>query len=304
MPATPQNLRTGTIAGLGAFFIWGGMPLILWFLRSVDPVEIIAQRIFWSMLLLLGIIALRKEVSTAVSALLDPRVLRSMAMSALLILLNWLIYVWATLNGHLVAGSLGYFLNPLMNVALGVLVYGERLRRAQKLAAVIACVGVAIMAAAALTTLWISVLTGASFALYGLVRKSAPIGALTGLFVETSLLFPLALAYLLFVAATGSIHFGQDSVVSGSLFLLGVATTVPLLLFSLAARILPMSSLGLLQYIAPSVQFVLSITLFGEHLSSRQLGSFLCIWAALAIYTLDALRSARKVGQDRVGTVT
>jgi len=287
------------LAALGAYGLWGLLPIFFRLLHHVDPVEIVTQRILWSLLLILTLLALRNGIGPMVAVLRDRRLLLALAGSAVMIAINWLVYVWAVNDGHVVATSLGYFLNPLVNVALGVLVLKERLRRGQMLAIGFAAVGVAILAASAITTLWISLTLAFSFAFYALIRKMTPVAPMTGLGVETLLLTPLAVAYLMWEAGHGSIGFGQDVSTTSLLIIAGAVTTVPLVLFATAARSLPMATLGVLQYLAPTLQFVCGVVLFGETLSLGQMLSFGLIWVGLILFATDSVKAARR---NRVAT--
>lgn len=287
------------LAALGAYGLWGLLPIFFRLLHHVDPVEIVTQRILWSLLLILTLLALRNGIGPMIAVLRDRRLLLALAGSAVMIAINWLVYVWAVNDGHVVATSLGYFLNPLVNVALGVLVLKERLRRGQMLAIGFAAVGVAILAASAITTLWISLTLAFSFAFYGLIRKMTPVAPMTGLGVETLLLAPLAVAYLVWEASHGPIGFGQDVSTTALLIIAGLVTTVPLVLFATAARSLPMATLGVLQYLAPTLQFVCGVVLFGETLSRGQMLSFGLIWVGLILFATDSVKAARR---NRVAT--
>lgn len=287
------------LAALGAYGLWGLLPIFFRLLHHVDPVEIVTQRILWSLLLILTLLALRNGIGPMVAVLRDRRLLLALAGSAVMIAINWLVYVWAVNDGHVVATSLGYFLNPLVNVALGVLVLKERLRHGQMLAIGFAAVGVAILAASAITTLWISLTLAFSFAFYALIRKMTPVAPMTGLGVETLLLTPLAVAYLMWEAGHGSIGFGQDVSTTALLIIAGAVTTVPLVLFATAARSLPMATLGVLQYLAPTLQFVCGVVLFGETLSLGQMLSFGLIWVGLILFATDSVKAARR---NRVAT--
>ena len=287
------------LAALGAYGLWGLLPIFFRLLHHVDPVEIVTQRILWSLLLILTLLALRNGIGPMIAVLRDRRLLLALAGSAVMIAINWLVYVWAVNDGHVVATSLGYFLNPLVNVALGVLVLKERLRRGQMLAIGFAAVGVAILAASAITTLWISLTLAFSFAFYALIRKMTPVAPMTGLGVETLLLTPLAVAYLMWEAGHGSIGFGQNISTTALLIIAGAVTTVPLVLFATAARSLPMATLGVLQYLAPTLQFVCGVVLFGETLSLGQMLSFGLIWVGLILFATDSVKAARR---NRVAT--
>lgn len=277
-----------------AYGLWGLLPLYFRLLHHVDPTEIVAQRIIWSLLLILAVLAARQSIGPFIAALREPKLLLPLGLSALLIAGNWLTYVWAVNQGHVVGASLGYFLNPLVNVALGVLVLKEKLRRPQMMAIGAAALGVAILAASAVTTLWISLTLAFTFAFYGLVRKLTPVAPMTGLGVETALLVPLALAYLLWEARHGGIGFGQDAGTSALLILAGAVTTVPLVLFAFAAQRLSMAMLGLLQYLGPTLQFLCGVLIFGETLSTGQMLSFGLIWVGLILFASDGIASARR----------
>ncbi|GLV27752.1 membrane protein [Sphingobium sp. TomTYG75] len=279
---------------MAAYGLWGLLPIFFKLLHSVTPVEVVAQRVIWSLVLIVGVLAARRNLGALGAALRDRRIVLPLTASALFIGFNWLVYVWSVNNGHVIAASLGYFLNPLVNVALGVLVLKERLRRGQAIAITIAAVGVAIMAAAAFTTLWISVGLAVSFALYGLVRKLTPVAPMVGLGAETLLLAPLALAYLLWLWGHGGISLGQDSYTSSLLIFSGALTTVPLILFAMAAQRLPLTTLGLIQYLAPTLQFLCGVLLYGEKLTQGQMISFALIWLGLILFATDSLAAARK----------
>ena len=279
---------------MAAYGLWGLLPIFFKLLHAVTPVEVVAQRVIWSLVLIVGVLAARRNLGALGAALRDRRIVLPLTASALFIGFNWLVYVWSVNNGHVIAASLGYFLNPLVNVALGVLVLKERLRRGQAIAITIAAVGVAIMAAAAFTTLWISVGLAVSFALYGLVRKLTPVAPMVGLGAETLLLAPLAFAYLLWLWGHGGISLGQDSYTSSLLIFSGALTTVPLILFAMAAQRLPLTTLGLIQYLAPTLQFLCGVLLYGEKLTQGQMISFALIWLGLILFATDSLAAARK----------
>nr|WP_217996413.1 EamA family transporter RarD [Sphingobium xenophagum] len=292
--------RNGLIAAIFAYGFWGLLPIFFRLLHHVDPIEIVTQRILWSLLLIVTLLAARRTLGPLLVTLRDRRLVLPLAGSALMIAINWLTYVWAVNDGHVVAASLGYFLNPLVNVALGVMVLKEKLRRPQLMAIGVAAVGVAILAAAALTTLWISLTLAFSFAFYGLLRKVTPVAPMTGLGVETLLLTPPAIAYLIWEASHGGVSFGQDAATTALLVTSGAVTTVPLVLFAMAAQRLPMATLGILQYLAPMLQFFCGIMLFGEKLSHGQMLSFGLIWIALILFATDGVRMARR---NRAATV-
>ena len=298
--SSPENAeaqrrhRAGLIAGLGAYALWGLLPIYFKLLHSVPPVEMVAHRIVWSVAFLAIVLAAYRLFPAFLAALRQPRILRALALSALLIAANWLIDVWAVNTAHVVAASLGYFLNPLVNVLLGTLVLKERLGRGQAIAVGIAALAVAILAIGEIQTLWISLSLAFSFAFYGLVRKLTPVAPAVGLAIETALLAPPALAVLAWYEAQGTLVFGQAPLLTIALIGAGAITSIPLMLFASAARQLPLVTLGLMQYIAPSLQFLTGVLLFGEHLSPGRWASFLLIWAALALFVWDSLRLARR----------
>nr|WP_174544448.1 EamA family transporter RarD [Sphingobium chlorophenolicum] len=293
-PSSEQAVRRGLIAAIAAYATWGLLPIFFRLLHHVKPVEIVSQRILWSLLLVTILLLARRNLPALWAILRDRRLVLPLAGSALMIGMNWLTYVWAVNAGHVIAASLGYFLNPLVNVGLGVLLLHERLRRGQAVAVGIAAVGAAIMAATALTTLWISIALALTFAFYGLIRKLTPVAPMTGLGVETLLLTPPAIGYLLWLSAHGGLGFGQDMTTTVLLIVTGAVTTVPLVLFATAAQRLPMATLGLLQYLAPTLQFLCGILLFGEKLTTGQMASFALIWLGLILFATDSLTAARR----------
>lgn len=299
MQESDTHMKQGYILGLTCYFLWGVLPIYFKLMSDIAPMEIVAQRVMWSLLFLLVVVLARRELADVLARLGNRLVLLALAASALLIGLNWLAYVWAVTTGHILAASLGYFLNPLFNVALGVLVLKEKLRPMQMLAIAIALAGVVLLAFSALDTLWISVILAGSFGLYGLIRKTAPVEALPGLMIETLLLAPLALAYLFWLGAQGGLDFGSHPGSSILLMGTGVVSSVPLLLFAQAARKLSMATLGVLQYLAPSLQFLIGFLFYGEPLGMGKLASFVLIWIGLAVFTYDALGHLRRQAAAR-----
>ncbi|WP_254913663.1 EamA family transporter RarD [Sphingobium sp. Z007] len=282
------------LAALGAYSIWGLLPIVFKLVHHVGALEVVAQRVIWSLLLLLVMLTVRSGLPALWATLRAPRLRRALAASALLIAANWLIYIWAVNSDHILAGSLGYFLNPLVNVALGMIFLKERLRRGQAIAIAFAAAGVAIMAASALPTLWISISLALSFGLYALVRKVTPVAPMAGLATETLLLAPAALLYVGWLASQDRLSFGQDAGTTTMLVLLGAITTAPLVLFATAAQRLPMATLGVLQYLAPTLQFLCGVFLFGEKLSTGQMASFGLIWLGLILFASDSYALARR----------
>jgi chloramphenicol-sensitive protein RarD len=300
-PMTQDHARTraGLFLGFGAYLLWGVLPLYFKALAAVDPVEIVAHRILWSLLFLAALATHWSRWNAIRTALRTPKVLGLLAVTAVLIGVNWLVYIWAVLNGHVLAGSLGYYLNPLANVLLGVVLLKEKLTRAQTFAVVLAGLGVAVLAAGAGTGLWISLTLAVSFASYGFLRKVAPVDSLEGLSIETVILAPLALGWVLWLSSKGQSGLGLDTQTAWLLVAAGAITAVPLLLFTAAAKRLPYSTLGFLQYIAPSLQFLLAVLLFGEKLTVPHIICFAAIWTALAIFAVEGVRLGRRAARAR-----
>jgi chloramphenicol-sensitive protein RarD len=297
--ASSEPAPSGLPQALGAYLIWGFLPLYLMLVSSVPPFEFVGWRIIWTLPLCILIVAMRGQFGELRAALANRRVLLALSASALLIGFNWLIYVWAIMAGEVYAASIGYYINPLINVVLGSVFLGERLSRWQWLAVGIALIAVAVLASGALTTLWISLCLALSFALYGLVRKQVAVGSLPGLTIESAILFAPSLGIAAWYAASpaGS-AFAQDWQMSGLIVFSGIVTAVPLLLFAIAARRMEYSTLGFIQYLAPTIVFFLGLTVFRQELQPVQLASFVLIWSAVAIFVGDLWRrnrAARKI---------
>jgi len=286
----------GVAAAITAFGLWGIFPLYLHALSGVPALQVIAHRIVWSCLLLLGWLTWRGELARVVVALRTPAVLARLALTALLISANWLVYVWSVAHGHIVDASLGYYINPLVNVLLGVLVLHERLNGAQWTAVTLAALAVGYLALLAGQPPWISGILAMSFSLYGLVRKVVSVDALPGLTVETLLLAPLAAGYLLWCQAAGSGAFGRDGPgITALLIGSGPVTAIPLFLFAYGARALRFSTIGVLQYIAPTLQLLCGVLIFHESFAPARAAGFVLLWGALLIYAGDGLWRARAV---------
>jgi chloramphenicol-sensitive protein RarD len=289
------NPRRGYILGLTAYIIWGLFPLYFKAIASVPAVEIIVHRVLWSALFGSLLLLVWKHPGWWRELRENPQRLAILALSGTLIAANWLIYVWAVNNGRMLEASLGYYINPLVNVLLGMLLLGERLRRIQWLAVGLATAGVAQQVWQVGSLPWVSLALALSFGVYGLIRKQAPVKALPGLVVETWMLVPIALGWLLLnpVATSAQAAFWTTSE-AWWLVAAGPITLVPLVCFNAAARHLPYTTLGFLQYIAPTLVLSQAVLLFGEHLSSSTLIAFVFIWAGLAIYSVDAWFSLRR----------
>jgi chloramphenicol-sensitive protein RarD len=290
-----RGRRKGLLLGLGAYAMWGVLPIYFKAIGHVSPFEIVAHRIVWS-LVFLGLLAtIWKKWPGIRAALANRRVAMTLCLTALLIGANWIIWIWAVVNGHVLEGSLGYYLNPLVNVVLGVFLLKEKLTRGQVAAVCLAGAGVAVLAFGAGGGIWISLSLAASFALYGYFRKVAPVDSVEGLTIETALLTPLALGFILYLQGRGdSALFAGEPLTDTLLIAGGIITAVPLLLFTAAARRLPYSTLGFLQYIAPSTQFALAVLVYGERFTLAHAICFGAIWTALVIFAAEGLRMGAK----------
>lgn len=287
--------RAGALAAAVCYFLWGLVPLYWKQLAAVDSFELIAHRHVWSLALLLVLVAAQRGFGEIGPALRTPRLVAINFGSALLLTNNWLVYVWGVNTGHVIETSLGYFLVPLVNVAAGRFVLHEHLRRAQWIAIALAASGVALMIVQLGRPPWIALVLAGTWGAYSLMRKQSPLGAITGLTVETLLLSPFAIGFLLWQHHAGAGALGRIDVRTQILVVSsGLVTAVPLLLFAFAARRIRLSTLGLLQYIAPSVQLVLGIWVYHEPFSQSRAASFAFIWAALALYTADNLLAQRR----------
>lgn len=282
----------GLLYALGAFGLWGVAPAYFKLIQSVPATEIIVHRILWSCVLMVLVLAVTRRFVGWRYFRDNPRVLGTLALTALLISGNWLTFVFAVNTGHMLDASLGYYINPIINVLLAVAFLGERLRPLQLAAVLLACVGVAYQIVELGRLPWISLVLALSFGFYGLLRRRVPLDALNGLGVETALVAPLAAIYLAMLWSDGATHFGH---VSRSLDLLllaaSVVTTVPLALFAAAAQRLPYTTLGFLQYISPSLGMVLAVAFYGEEFGSARAVTFGLIWAGLVLFSWDAWRS-------------
>ena len=291
--AIGKEARRGLFYGIAAYGLWGVLPIYFKAVDAVAAVDIVAHRILWSLPFLALLLALSRAWNQVGKAFRDRRTLLLLVVTAVLIGANWLLYVYAVTSGHILAASLGYYLNPLANVLLGRFVLKERLSRLQWAAVAIAAAGISALAAGALGQLWISLVLCVSFAAYGLLRKIASVDSVAGLAIETALLAPLAVAWLAWGVAVGHPAFGTTATDSLLLVLAGIVSTTPLLLFTAAARRLRYSTLGMLQFLAPTLQFLLAVFAYGERFTAAHAVAFGAIWAALALYMFAFLRRPR-----------
>ena len=285
--------RRGFAFGVAAYALWGVLPIYFKALTGVSPIDIVAHRVVWSLLFLGLLLVMTRGWSDVRQAVRARGTLLLLLTTSVLIAINWLLYVYAVTSGQILAGSLGYYLNPLANVLLGRFILKERLDRLQWLAVAIAAAGISALAAEAVDQLWISLTLAVSFGTYGLLRKIASVDSVAGLAIETGLLFPIAVAWLVWGFASGAPSFGSTDTEAVLLILAGIVSTIPLLLFTGAARRLPYSTLGMLQFLAPTLQLLLAVIVYGEAFTTAHAIAFGGIWVALILYVIALARSPR-----------
>jgi chloramphenicol-sensitive protein RarD len=294
-PGGRGETKAGPAYALAAFLFWGANPVYFKSVAQVPPLEVLAHRVVWSVLLLAALTTLAGRWRVIAVALSDRRTGFMLGLSTLIISANWLVYIWAISIERVLETSLGYYINPLVNVLLGVLVLRERIDAWRSLAVGLAALGVLNLALRTEGFPWISLTLAFTFAAYGLIRKTVRIEAVEGLLVETTILLPLALGFLGYLALGGSGAFGALGASTDVLLLLaGAVTALPLIWFTAAARRLDYAAVGFFQYIAPSCQFLLAVFLYGEPFTGAHLITFLCIWSALAIVTVRSVLEARR----------
>ena len=289
---TSEHHRSGLVLGLLAYTLWGVLPLYFKAIEVLPATDIVAHRVIWSLPFLAVLIALTRTWRKVRDVVAQPRTVGVLVVTAVLVAANWLLYVQAVTTGHILAASFGYYLNPLANVLLGRFVLHERLNRLQWIAVGIAAAGISVLAAGALNQLWISLALCATFATYGLLRKIVAADAVSGLAIETAILFPLAVLWLGWRHSMGAHIMGDSETLTILLLFAGLVSTTPLLLFTAAAKRLPYSTLGMLQFIAPTLQFLIGL-LYGEPLRTAHMIAFPAIWIALGIYVSVLLRAPR-----------
>ncbi|BEV72793.1 MULTISPECIES: EamA family transporter RarD [unclassified Paludibacterium] len=292
MSAKSAGHSQGVLYAIGAYLCWGLFPLYWKPLHHIDPLQILCHRLVWSALFVLILLGVRRQWEWLQPFRQAPQKLGVFVLSSLMLSGNWLLYIWAVNSGHIVESSLGYFINPLVNVLLGRLVLGERLGRLQQLAVALAGAGVLWLTLQLGTVPWVALGLATTFGLYGLMRKRAPLPSLEGLALETFLLAPLALAWLLWLESHGQGDFGhlpawQNLMLAGA----GIVTAVPLLLFANGARRLKLATLGVIQYISPTLQLLLGVVMYHEAFDQTRAIGFALIWTALLLYSLASLRS-------------
>ncbi|WP_279462883.1 EamA family transporter RarD [Aeromonas dhakensis] len=287
--------RQGVIYALCAYTLWGLAPIYFKTIAAVPAAEILTHRMIWSCALLLVLTLLGRQWHKVQAVLRQPKVLLTLAFTSITVGGNWLLFIWAINNGHMLDASLGYYINPLFNVLLGMLFLSEKLRRLQWWAVGLAAIGVAIQIIAFGSLPWIALVLASSFAIYGLIRKKLALDALTGLLIETLIMLPPVAIYLWGIADSPTSHLTQnDWHLNLLLIAAGAVTTAPLLCFTAATTRLKLSTLGFFQYIGPSLMFILAVTLYGEALALDKMITFAFIWSALVLFSLDGLRSGKR----------
>jgi chloramphenicol-sensitive protein RarD len=285
-------MNRGLLYAFMAYFLWGVFPIYWKQIQYIPAIEIIAHRIVWAFIFVLLVVWIKKDWQNFFEAIKDAKVLLTFLITGLLLFVNWLVYIWAINTGFIVDTSLGYFINPLVSVVLGVIFLHERLRIGQLIPVGIATFGVIYLTVSYGSLPWIGLTLALSFGVYGLLKKTAPLSSIHGFTLEIGFLFIPAVIYLMFLSLDG-----QDAFLHGStkdtflLLFTGIATGLPLLLFGAAARLVPLSSLGFLQYIAPSLQFAIGVLIYGEAFTPERMIGFGSIWIALALYSVDNLRN-------------
>jgi chloramphenicol-sensitive protein RarD len=289
-----KTTREGITAGLAAYLIWGFMPIFFKLVGSVEPMEILAHRVLWAVPFGALILLMRRQWPEVKRAFTHRSMLGWLTVSTLFIAINWFVFIWAIQEERIFEASLGYYINPLMNMLAGVWIFRERLRRFQLVAVALAATGVLILTVSVGVIPWVALILALSFSIYSVVRKRVVIGGMPGLFVETTILLPFALTWLLYLSATSGMAFAHgDPALSFWLLMAGPLTALPLLFFALAARRLALSTIGFMQFLAPTLQFATGVY-YGETLTTAHLICFGFIWSAVAFFILDALITAKK----------
>lgn len=286
-------MNSGIWYALGAYVLWGLFPIYWKWLGHVPAIQVIGHRIGWSFILLMIVIFATKQWTKFRSAL-SPRVLGIYLVAGILLSLNWLIYVWGVNSEHVVETSLGYFINPLLSVLLGMIFLKERLRPMQWLPIGLAALGVVYLTWTYGSLPWIALSLAFTFGFYGLVKKTSPLGSLYGLTLETGLVFIPALGYLIYVQSAGEAAFGHTGVVSDLLMVgAGVVTTIPLLMFASAAKRIPLTMVGIMQYIAPTIQFLIGVLIYREPFTTTRFIGFSLVWVALIVFWVEGVHARR-----------
>jgi chloramphenicol-sensitive protein RarD len=289
-----KSVKTGVIFALAAYSMWGIAPMYFKLLTSVPALEIVMHRIVWSVLVLCLLLIFRKKFNQVFKAIRDPKIIATLAISGLLLAMNWLVFIWAVNNDKMLDASLGYFINPLFNVLLARFFLKESLTRLQLLAVFVALAGVAFLIFSYGQLPWIALILATSFSIYGLLRKKVTVDSMPGLLIESCIMLPFALLYWLIIDTSSGNMLANSPDLNITLMLAGVVTTAPLLCFTAAARRIRYTTLGFFQYIGPSLMFLLAVIHYQEPLDATRVITFVCVWSGLFIYVYDSLRIYRK----------
>ncbi|RTE85956.1 MULTISPECIES: EamA family transporter RarD [Gammaproteobacteria] len=288
--------RQGVFFAIAAYTIWGIAPVYFKAVAHVPAIEILAHRVFWAFALVLVLIVLTKKLARVRAVLKSPKHLAILSLATVFIAFNWFMFIWAVANNYMLDASLGYFINPLLNVAIGMIFFAERLRKLQLVAVAMAIVGVTIQIVTFGSVPWVALALAGSFATYGALRKKLPVDSLTGLWLEVTILLPVMAFYFFNYAESSASNMMLNTwQLNVLLIMAGVITTVPLLCFTAAAQRLRYSTLGFFQYIGPSLMFILATVFYGESLTADKMVTFAIIWSALVIYSVDAVKTHRQV---------
>lgn len=288
-----KSLKAGVLFAIAAYSMWGFAPMYFKLLLDVPAMEILVHRIVWSVAVLVLLVVVAGHLPKVMVALKDKRVLQILLLSGILLGANWLLFIWAVNNDHLLDASLGYYINPLLNVFLGRVFLQERLRRLQKFAVGLALFGVSILVISYGQVPWIALALAGTFGIYGLLRKQVAVDSLPGLLIESVMMMPLAIAYWIWFAGDSSNMFENSWSLNTILVCAGIVTTAPLLCFTAAARRIMYSTLGFFQYIGPSIMFLLAVFLYSEPLDEARLVTFAFVWSALILFSFDSFRNYR-----------
>ncbi|WDD99000.1 EamA family transporter RarD [Thalassomonas actiniarum] len=293
-PSLSTEKRNGIVNAVSAYLMWGIAPLYFKLLTDVGADEILVHRVIWSSLLLLLVVIAMKKWPQVKALMQEPKLLFRLTLTAVILASNWFLFIWAINNDHLLDASLGYYINPLLSVALGMIFLGERLRKWQKFAVILAIIGVLIQLVMLGSLPVISLALAGTFGVYGLLRKKMQVDSFVGLLVESSLMVPIALLYWgFFISSPTTDMFSNSLSLNVTLVMAGVVTTAPLLCFTAAAKRLTLSALGFFQYIGPSIMFVLATVLYNEPLQTAKLTTFVFIWLALVIFSYESFRGRK-----------
>ena len=292
-----KSVKAGVLFALAAYSMWGIAPMYFKLLTSVPALEIVMHRIVWSVLVLCLLLAVRKKFGQVFNAMRDPKVIATLSISGLLLAANWLVFIWAVNNDHMLDASLGYFINPLFNVLLARFFLHESLTRLQLLAVFVALAGVAFLIFSYGQLPWVALVLAISFSIYGLLRKKVSVDSMPGLLIESCIMLPFALLYWFVMDTTSGNMLANSTDLNVTLLLAGVVTTAPLLCFTAAARRIRYTTLGFFQYIGPSLMFLLAVIHYQEPLDTTRVVTFVCVWSGLLIYVYDSLRVYRKSRQ-------